>query len=100
MLTVGPFGDQMGGTSIYSDILWAISCTQAQICGSQKGALQACTEELNSRLSPQLSLLTERLEPPGVGFTGSFPLSRQKAGFAYSVTPGRNDLSRANKSQP
>lgn len=78
MLTVGPFRDQMGGTSIYSDILWAISCTQAQICGSQKGALQACTEELNSRLYPQLSVLTERLEPPGVGFTGSFPLSRQR----------------------
>lgn len=55
LLSVGPFGDQMGGTSIYSDFLWAILCTQAQICGSQKGALQACTEELNSRLSPRFS---------------------------------------------
>lgn len=55
LLSEGPFGDQMGGTSIYSDFLWAILCTQAQICGSQKGALQACTEELNSRLSPRFS---------------------------------------------
>lgn len=78
LLSEHPFGDQMGATSIYSDILWAISCTQAQICGSQKGALQACTEELNSRLSPQLSVLTERLEPQGWASQALSQLSRQR----------------------